>query len=65
MADGAIFEICRLGPYKRRLYVQTLIECLVEYVFVSDQFGQILNFIILSRRCANDAVAQCHVMLDR
>ena len=65
VADCAIFEIRRLGPRGWRLNVQTLIERLVEDVFVPDQLGQVLNLILLICRGAEDAVARCHVMLDR
>ena len=65
VSDSAIFEIRRLGPRGWRLNVQTLIERLVEDVFVPDQLGQVLNLILLICRGAEDAVARCHVMLDR
>ena len=65
MADSAISEIRRIRPRGWRLNIPTLIECLVEDVFVPDQLGQVLNLILLICRGAEDAVARCHVMLDR
>ena len=65
VADSAISEIRRLRLRGWRLNIPTLIECLVEDVFVPDQLGQVLNLILLICRGAEDAVARCHVMLDR
>ena len=64
VANTTVSQISLFRLIGLRMDTHTLIECLLENIFVSYQLGQTLNLITLLCRGANDTVAQCHVMLN-